>query len=96
MCKKLFIAATGQHCGKTTVSLSLMHLARQRYSRVGYIKPIGPKCEEFSGIIVDKDAALMARVFGLESQISRMSPLVLGRGATKRFLNGEMERAWAA
>ena len=28
MCKKIFIAATGQHCGKTTTSLSLLHLAR--------------------------------------------------------------------
>ena len=95
MCKKLFIAATGQHCGKTTISLSLMHLARQRYERVGYIKPLGPKCQEFNGVVVDKDAALMARVFGLEDQISLMSPLVLGRGSTKRFLDGELSREWA-
>jgi len=96
MCKKLFIAATGQHCGKTTISLSLMHLARKRYGRVGYIKPIGPKCQEFCGVVVDKDAALMARVFGLEDQISRMSPLVLGRGATRQFLDGGLCREWAA
>lgn len=95
MCKKLFIAATGQHCGKTTISLSLMHLARQRYGRVGYIKPLGPKCQDFGGVLVDKDAALMARVFGLEDQIALMSPLVLGKGATKRFLDGELCREWA-
>jgi BioD-like phosphotransacetylase family protein len=96
MCKKLFIAATGQHCGKTTISLSLMHLARQRYERVGYIKPLGPKCQEFGGVVVDKDAALMARVFGLEEQIHLMSPLVLGKGSTKKFLDGELCREWAA
>lgn len=95
MCKKLFIAATGQHCGKTTISLSLMHLARQRYGRVGYIKPLGPKCQDFGGVQVDKDAALMARVFGLEDQIALMSPLVIGKGATKRFLDGELCREWA-
>ncbi|HEY6838987.1 MAG TPA: AAA family ATPase [Geobacteraceae bacterium] len=95
MCKKLFIAATGQHCGKTTVSLSLMHLARQRYGRVGYVKPLGPKCQEFNGITVDKDAGLMARVFGLEKDIALMSPLVLGRGSTKKFLDGELSREWA-
>lgn len=96
MCKKLFIAATGQHCGKTTISLSLMHLALKQYARVGYIKPLGPKCQDFNGIIVDKDAALMARVFGQEDRIALMSPLVLGKGATRRFLDGEQTRAWAA
>lgn len=96
MCKKLFIAATGQHCGKTTVSLSLMHLARQRYGRVGYIKPIGPKCQTFNGVVADKDAVLMAQVFGLEDQIALMSPLVLGKGATSKFLDGELQREWAA
>lgn len=96
MCKKLFIAATGQHCGKTTISLSLMHLARQRYERVGYIKPIGPKCQTFNGVVADKDAVLMAQVFGLEEQIALMSPLVLGKGATSKFLDGELSREWAA
>ena len=96
MCKKLFIAATGQHCGKTTISVSLMHLALQRYGRVAYIKPLGPKCQEFNGVIADKDAVLMARVFGQEENIALMSPLVLGRGATRSFLDGELYREWAA
>lgn len=96
MAKKLFIAATGQHCGKTTISLSLMHLARKQYGRVGYIKPLGPKCQDFNGITVDKDAALIAQVYGLEHQIAQMSPVVLGRGSTKRFLDGELCREWAA
>lgn len=95
MCKKLFIAATGQNCGKTTISLSLMHLARQRYGRVGYIKPLGPKCQEFRGVVADKDAVLMAQVFGMEDDIALMSPLVLGRGSTRRFLDGELQREWA-
>lgn len=96
MCKKLFIAATGQHCGKTTVSLSLIHLARQRYQRVGYIKPLGPKCQEFAGFIVDKDAALIAQVFGMQDQVELMSPVVLAPGSTKKYLDGELSREWAA
>ena len=95
MCKKIFIAATGQHCGKTTISLSLMHLAKQRYARVGYIKPLGPKCQEYGGVVVDKDALLMAQVYGLEKQLALMSPLVLGKGSTKRFLDGQLTREWA-
>jgi BioD-like phosphotransacetylase family protein len=77
MCRKIFIGATGQHCGKTTVSLSLMHLARKRYKRVGFMKPIGPKCIQFQGMIMDKDAAMIASVYGLES--------------TRRFLDGEID-----
>ncbi len=93
MCRKIFIAATGQNTGKTTISLSLVHLARQKYGRVGFIKAVGPKCQEFNGTVVDKDAALMARVFGLEEDIRHMSPVVLGRGSTKRFLDGELTTA---
>jgi len=93
MCRKIFIAATGQNTGKTTISLSLVHLARQRYKRVGFIKAIGPKCQEFNGCIVDKDAALMARVFDMEEDIRLMSPVVLGRGSTKRFLDGQLTTA---
>lgn len=93
MCKKIFIAATGQNTGKTTISLSLMHLAQQRYKRVGFIKAVGPKCQEVNGIVVDKDAALMARVFGLEDDLPLMSPVVLGKGSTKRFLEGQLTTA---
>ena len=38
----------------------------------------------------------MARVFGQEERIALMSPLVLGKGATRRFLDGEQTREWAA
>ena len=93
MCRKIFIAATGQNTGKTTISLSLVHLARQKYKRVGFIKAVGPKCQEFNGCVVDKDAALMARVFGLEEDIRLMSPVVLGRGSTKKFLDGHLTTA---
>ena len=96
MCKKIFIAATGQHCGKTTVSVSLMHLARKKYARVGFIKPIGPKCVEFNGITMDKDAALMAKIYGLEADARFMSPVVLGKGSTKRFLDGEIAAEYPA
>lgn len=93
MCRKAFIAATGQHTGKTTISLSLVHLARQKYGRVGFIKAVGPKCQEFNGCVVDKDAALMARVFGMEEDIRLMSPVVLGRGSTKKYLDGSLTTA---
>ena len=91
MCKKLFIAATGQNCGKTTMSISLMHLARKKYERVGFIKPIGPKIEMFGDRMVDMDAALMAKAYGLEEDIPLMSPVALHKNFTKEFLAGRID-----
>ncbi|SRR6266702_748353 len=91
MCRKIFIGATGQHCGKTTISLSLMHLALKKYARVGFMKPIGPKWTLFNGIIVDKDAAMFSSVFGVEEDVALMSPVTLAPGTTRRFLDGEID-----
>lgn len=93
MARKIFIAATGQNSGKTTTSLSLMHLARQKYRRVGFIKPLGPKPSPFRGGIYDKDAILMAEIFGLEQQIELMSPVVLHPGSTREILDGRLAAA---
>jgi len=91
MARKVFVAATGQNSGKTTTSLSLMYMARKKYDRVGFIKPLGPKpTTSSSGLVVDKDAALMAEVFGLEDDLSLMSPLVLMPGDTQKLLDGKL------
>jgi len=95
MCKKIFIGATGQHCGKTTISLSLMHLARKKYNRVGFIKPIGPKCIEYRGLTMDMDAAMIAGVYHLDDDAHLMSPVTLTPGLTRRFLDGEIPPDYA-
>ncbi len=92
MARKVFIAATGQDCGKTTTSLSLLHLALKKYRRVGFIKPVGPKPSRYNDSWVDKDAALVARVFGLEDDIQFMSPIVLQPGDTRDVLDGVVSR----
>jgi BioD-like phosphotransacetylase family protein len=91
MAKKIFIGATGQNCGKTTMSISLMHLAKKKYERVGFIKPIGPKIEYFNELMVDMDAILMAKAFGLEQDIALMSPVALHQNFTKDYLNGKLD-----
>lgn len=92
MARKIFIAATGQNCGKTTTSLSLMHLARKKYERVGFIKPLGPKLIKYKGLDVDMDAALIAKVYGLDDDIELMSPVVLHPDTTRKVLAGEITR----
>jgi len=90
MAKKVFIAATGQNSGKTTTSLSLMFLAQKKYGRVGFIKPLGPKPATYNGLSMDKDAALMAGVFGLAGDVEYMSPVVLYPDSTRKVLDGEI------
>ncbi|NOY12497.1 MAG: AAA family ATPase [Deltaproteobacteria bacterium] len=92
MARKIFIAATGMNSGKTTTSLSLMHMARKKYDRVGFVKPIGPKPARFDGQVADKDAILIARMFGLERDLPLMSPFVLQPGDTRRIMDGELSR----
>jgi hypothetical protein len=67
-----------------------MHLARKKYARVGFIKPIGPKPAMLNGREVDKDAALMAQVFGLGKDLRLMSPVVLRPGFTRQVVDGEI------
>jgi BioD-like phosphotransacetylase family protein len=90
MAKKIFIAATGQNCGKTTTSIGLMHLAMKKYGRVGFIKPMGPKPAVFRRCLVDKDAALIAQVFGLEKDLRWMSPVVVHPDTTRKLVDGEV------
>jgi BioD-like phosphotransacetylase family protein len=90
MAKKIFIAATGQNCGKTTTSIGLMHLAQKKYRRVGFIKPLGPKPATFHHCTVDKDAALMAQVFELEKDLRWMSPVIVHPDTTHRIVDGEI------
>ena len=93
MARKIFIAATGQNCGKTTTSLSLMHLASKKYARVGFIKPVGPKPVKVGEIWADKDAALIAGVYGMEDQLPLMSPVVLQADTTRQILDGKLPAA---
>ena len=92
MARKVFIAATGMNSGKTTTSLSLMHMAKKKYDRVGFVKPIGPKPVEYQGTIADKDAVVIARHFDLLNDLPLMSPFVLQPGDTRRIMDGFLSR----
>ena len=93
MARKIFVAATGQHCGKTTTSLSLLHLAREQGLRIGFIKPLGPKPTTLNGVPVDRDAALIAQVFDLMEDLPLMSPVVLQADTTRRVIDGDVDPA---
>jgi len=93
MAHKIFVASTGQNSGKTTVCLALMHLAQQKYQKVGFIKSFGPKPMKLRGLCVDKDAALMAQVFGLTGDLKYMSPVMIHPDTTRKVIDGAIKPA---
>ena len=86
MAKKIFIAATMQNDGKTTVSLGLIACLKKRFGRIGFIKPIGQRYLVEQGYKVDEDSVLIEGVFGFKASIKDMSPLAIERGFTERYI----------
>ena len=69
--KPIFVAATRQHAGKTTVSLALMSGLKKRFGRVGFIKPVGQQHitltdEQGRDHRVDKDVQVLKEYFQLD------------------------------
>ena len=90
--RPLFIAATRQHVGKTTVSLAVLSGLRKRFGdRVGFVKPVGQQHVPVGakGIRVDKDVQLMKEYFGMEHvAYEDMSPVIVPRNYTKQYVDG--------
>ena len=70
----IFMAATGQHVGKTTICLGLVHGLKKRLKNVGFIKPVGQRGVKIEDSLhVDKDVALFKRHFKLSHSFIDMS-----------------------
>ena len=84
--KKLFIAATSQNDGKTTVSLGLIRNFQTRFKRVGFIKPIGQRYLEEEGLKIDEDSILIEEVCGIKCGLKDMSPIAVEKGFTEKYI----------
>lgn len=92
--KGIFVAATGQHVGKTTTCLGILSGLRKRYDSVGFFKPVGQvHVQDASGVSIDKDVHLFKDYFGLEDEAIHMSPVLIPKGFTRDFLDGQIEEA---
>ena len=93
MATNLFVAATRQHVGKSTTSLGLLAALLRRAPRasVAYMKPVGQQHVTGDGAQIDKDCLLAKEFFGLECPYSDMSPVLMPRGYTKRFIDGKVD-----
>jgi BioD-like phosphotransacetylase family protein len=83
--KRVFVAATNQDQGKTTVSLGLLTALREMRGPVGFIKPVGQRCVKVEGLTVDEDAALMRAIFHW-ADLADMSPVTVDRRFTREYI----------
>ncbi len=86
--RQIYLAATGQNRGKTTVSLGLLAALIGRGLDTGFIKPVGQRYGIVDGQPIDEDAILMQSVFGLPDPPDALSPVHIPRGFTKAFIAG--------
>lgn len=92
MTKALFIAATGQNVGKTTLCLGIMAALQKHFNGVGFIKPVGQQHVRINDQLnVDKDVVLFKDYFKLASHYADMSPVILPAGFTRDFLDGKIK-----
>ncbi len=85
--KKIFIAATQQNDGKTTVSLGLICNFQEKFKKVAFIKPIGQRYLEEEGLKIDEDSVLIEEVCHIKCGLKDMSPIAVERGFTERYIS---------
>jgi BioD-like phosphotransacetylase family protein len=83
---RVFIAATRQNDGKTTMSLGLLAALQRVYPRIGYIKPVGQRFVAIEENKIDEDSILMDRVYHLNCPLVDMSPIAVEPNFTRRYL----------
>jgi hypothetical protein len=88
--RHLYLAATGQNRGKTTISLGVLDGFLKRGLSTGFIKPVGQRTVIEDGVPADEDAILMRSVFGLVEPLDRMSPVHIPRGFTRDYIEGRV------
>jgi len=95
--RPIFVAATRQHVGKTSVSLALTAGLKKRFENVGFIKPVGQQHltvksqETGEEVRVDKDVKLVREHFKLHHlDYKDMSPVIIPPGYTRDYIDGKV------
>jgi BioD-like phosphotransacetylase family protein len=87
MTKKIFIAATGQHKGKTTCTLGIAAALKTQGMNVGYCKPVGQNHIMIDDQMIDKDVVLFENILQFKTIPEIHSPVVIASGVTTQFIN---------
>jgi len=90
---RVFIAATRQNDGKTTVALGLIAALQEHFPRIGYIKPVGQRFVEIEEQKIDEDTVLMDAVFRMNCPLVDMSPIAVEPDFTRKYLQASNNEA---
>jgi BioD-like phosphotransacetylase family protein len=88
--RHVYLAATGQNRGKTTVSLGVLDGFLRRGLSASFLKPVGQRTVIEDGVPADEDAVLMKQVFDLREPLGQMSPVHIPRGFTQAYIEGDV------
>jgi len=86
MAKRVFIAATKQNDGKTTLCLGLIKAFKKRFKKLGFIKPVGQRYLIEQGYKVDEDSVLIEHVARTKFHLKDMSPVAIEKGFTEHYI----------
>ncbi len=90
--KAIFVAATGQNVGKTTICLGMIAALKKKFPKLGFMKPVGQQHVRVgSSLLVDKDVVLFKEYFNLPDRYEDMSPVIFPRGFTREYLDGKVD-----
>jgi len=87
----IYIASTGKNVGKTSLSIGLIGYLREQGYKVAFMKPMGQRYKTIDGKKISEDVLLISQTFNLDFDLSLMSPFIVERGITKKFITGELE-----
>lgn len=88
--KKIFIAATQQNDGKTTVALGLIFNFKKIFKEIGFIKPVGQRYLEENGFKIDEDSILIEdtlKLCAIKCSLKDMSPVAVEKGFTENYIS---------
>jgi len=84
--KKIYVAATQQHDGKTTVSVGLYRAAQKAGHDACFIKPVGQRYIEEDGVKVDEDAILFKKALLAGGELKHLNPVTIPSGFTEKYI----------
>jgi BioD-like phosphotransacetylase family protein len=85
--KPIYVSATVQDSGKTSLSLGLMQVLHHRGLNPGYSKPVGQHYVHYHENYIDEDAVLVHKIFDMKDDDPYcLSPIAVKRGFTREFI----------
>lgn len=90
--KAVYVAATRQHIGKSSVCMGAVSGLQKLCKNVGFMKPVGQRHSIIRGSRVDSDVVLMQQQFQLAEDFRHMSPLVIHNKYTRELYGAGIDQ----